>query len=115
MFVLHYFVINFKRYTVDSLYLDFAIDQKKDRHRESSRVFTCICNCRFFNADWAIETAESATAGERARTGDMERIRAIRDGDVERLLFTRRPPPNELGAELVMKESSWSSIKSSSS
>jgi len=76
-------------------------------------VLTCICKCRFFNADCAIDTAESATAGERARTGDIDRIRAIRDGDVERLLFKRfegRP------WEVLLNEiSRWSSIKSSSS
>lgn len=48
-------------------------------------IHTWSCSWRFFNADWAIETADSATAGERALTGEADRMRAIREGEPDLL------------------------------
>lgn len=42
---------------------------------------TCTCRPRLWIADWTIASVLSATAGDRPRTGDNERICAARDGE----------------------------------
>ena len=42
---------------------------------------TCTCRPRLWIADWTIASVLSATAGDRPRTGDKERICAARDGE----------------------------------
>jgi hypothetical protein len=44
-------------------------------------TITCTCRPRLWIADWTIASVLSATAGDRPRTGDNERIWAARDGD----------------------------------
>ena len=46
-----------------------------------NQILTCTCKPRLCIADWTIARVLSATAGERPRTGDKERICAVRDGE----------------------------------